>query len=552
MAFQLGTDGYFIRDGKRFIPVGVNYWPASAGVELWPHWPAHEIRHDLDVIRSLGLNTVRFFLRWQDFEPRPGEYDPLMLGRLRNMLEWCRNAGVVAHPSLVVGFMSGGVFWPQWRQGRNAFADPFMVQRAAEFAAAVSRIIAPFHDNVLAIDQGNELCCLADSSDAPPAAVIEWCRIFNEGIRSTYPDALILSGNEQNQVINDTGWRLGRQPGCDLYSMHGYPVPRWHSVGFDGMTDPLAQSILPLYTQVARAFGPVFVQEFGTIATFGRDPQDQYLRGMLPAAWEAGGNGFLWWCLRDVTADVHPYVKNNFESTLGLVDAQDRVKPGLGYFIEFARSLADRPAPVPARDAIGICFPCNYYNRDNPLNPGNDPRSAGRWLVICNYLLQRLGHKTRIVRGDQPIDPSIRTIVNPGMFIDAREAAALAVWVESGGRLIWHGIDPVNWGHAFMRLTGAAVVDYRACRPVTLDAFGGRWSFDHFPRSMPPQVAPRSAIVLARDDRGLPMVLANSLGRGCVVTALPTVEEAVARLADDPPSRDRWTAWYAGMLASAR
>ena len=107
----------------------------------------------------------------------------------------------------------------------------------------------------------------------PPQAVIDWCTAINDAIRSVYPQALIISGNEQNQVLNDRGWRFGQQPGTDLYSMHGYPVPAWHSVDFDGMTDPLCQSLLPFYTQVARAFGPVMVQEFGTIVTFGAEQQ---------------------------------------------------------------------------------------------------------------------------------------------------------------------------------------------------------------------------------------------------------------------------------------
>ena len=72
----LNTDGYFSLDGKRFVPVGVNYWPGSCGVEMWRRWPEAEIQHDLEVLRSLGLNSIRFFLRWQDFEPDPGEYEP--------------------------------------------------------------------------------------------------------------------------------------------------------------------------------------------------------------------------------------------------------------------------------------------------------------------------------------------------------------------------------------------------------------------------------------------------------------------------------------------
>jgi MoaA/NifB/PqqE/SkfB family radical SAM enzyme len=71
----LDREGFFSRGGERLVPVGVNYWPASCGVEMWQAWPEDEIRHDLDVVRDLGLNCVRFFLRWQEFEPAEGRYD---------------------------------------------------------------------------------------------------------------------------------------------------------------------------------------------------------------------------------------------------------------------------------------------------------------------------------------------------------------------------------------------------------------------------------------------------------------------------------------------
>jgi hypothetical protein len=410
----------------------------------------------------------------------------------------------------------------------------------------------PHRDHILAIDQGNELCCLGDSSAAPPAAVAAWCATVNRAIRGVWPDALIISGNEQNQVLNDTGWRLGAQEGCDLYSMHGYPVPAWHSIGFDGMTDPLCQSLLPLYTKIARSFGPVMVQEFGTIVTFGAAQQEAYLRAILPACWEAGGNGFLWWCLRDIKARIHPYLKHGFEGTLGLVGDDDKVKPGLEYFIEFARSAGSAlpPAAISGDSSrVGLYFPKHFYPRDNPLNPGNNPRRLSRWMAIANYLLRKPGHDVAIVRGDQPLDPSVRTILIPGALIDQAEADALEAWVRGGGRLVWSAPDPVNWGATFIRLTGARPVDYRAPGRFGIRLSGRDWSVEHYPRDMRVQVVPDTATVVAADQRGLPVVLSNRLGQGRVVSVLGLVEESIAAIATDREARDAWAAWYAGLLS---
>ena len=173
-----------------------------------------------------------------------------------------------------------------------------------------------------------------------------WCRRVCAAIRAIYPEAVIISGNEQSQLARDTGWHLGGQEGTDLYSMHGYPVPSWHPLKFDGMTDPLTANLLPAYVSAARAYGAVMLQEFGSILTAGVEQQDLYLRRMLPACWESGANGFLWWCLRDIRSKAHPYQTNGFEGTLGLVDDQGRVKPGLEYFLEFSTSVRRKTPPI--------------------------------------------------------------------------------------------------------------------------------------------------------------------------------------------------------------
>lgn len=551
--FTLDSAGYFQRDGQRFFPVGANYWPSSAGVEMWTRWPADEIRRDLDLAASLGLNTVRFFLRWQDFEPEAGQYNALMFDRLREMLGWFRERKLLAHPSLFVGWMSGGIFWPQWRNGRNVFADPFMRQRAVEFAQAVAAVLRDYADCILAIDQGNELCCLPDSWQAAPEAVIDWCASVNAAVRKAWPNVLLISGNEQAQVIGDSGWRFGQQPGCDLYSMHAYPVPGWHPIDFDGMTDPLTSSLLPLYVKCARAFGPVMVQEFGTIVTLGQPQQDAYLRGLLPACLKAGANGFLWWCLRDISAQIPPYTTNGFEGILGLVDAAGKVKPGLEYFVEFARTLAANPAAADQHlaanraEAIGLYWPEYYYHRQ-PLKDGpNRPDITGRGLLLANYFLTQLGYETRIIRGDEPIPQNLKTLVIAGCSISTPEAQRLDKWVRGGGKLLWHGVDPNNFGPDYIALIGAKPVDYRPARAVELSAFGQSWTLSAFSGGRSVEVLPAEAQVVA-SALNRPVVLKNNRGAGRVVTALPQIEQTIAPHCGDRVARDRWLTWYREML----
>lgn len=550
--FGLDPQGYFTRNGQRIFPVGANYWPGSAGVEMWQAWPADEIQRDLDLMARHGLNTVRFFLRWPDFEPRPGDYDSRMFNRLRQLLSWCRDRQIMAHPSLFVGFMSGAFYWPAWKENRNLWSDPFMRRRCTAFAKCAVEAIKPFSESVLALDHGNEMCVIPDCATASPRDVISWCHDVNHAIRHRWPGVLIVNGSDQSQVNRDSGWRFGQQPGTDFYSMHGYPVPAWHSVPFDGMTDPLCQSLLPLYCKLARAHGPVMLQEFGTILTGGPKLQECYLRAVLEGCWNAGANGFLWWCLKDIPAPVHPYTYHGFESALGLVDAAGRIKDGLQVFLEFARSLPARPVREAPTGDVALWLPRHYYNRDEKA-ANNDPASLSRRLILANHLLQHAGHTVRIVRGDEPLDPAVKTLIIPSALLAADEAESLEPWVRAGGHLIWHAPDPFNVGPAYERLLGAKAVDFRATRPCTVDAFNASWHFSSYPRNMRLHMEPLTAEVLAQDPAtNLPVILRNRLGKGTGVAAMPLVEDAILPVADVPAQRNTWSAWYQGMLAAVQ
>lgn len=534
----------FVDGGRPFVPAGVNYWPGSCGVEMWAAWPEAEIRADLALVRGLGLDTVRFFLRWQDFEPEEGVHAVAMFARLDRLLGWCGELGLRAHPSLFVGFMSGGVFWPAWKRGRNLFSDPAMLARCAAFAAAAARIIARHREHILAVDLGNEMNCLGDAHAASPAENAHWFAQVTAAVRGVDPDLLIVSGNDQNQVMSDVH-RFDRQVGTDFLSMHGYPVPDWHAVPFDGMADPLAPDLLPCYCAAARSFAPVMLQEFGTILTVDAQRQHGYLAAMLPAARAAGANGFLWWCLRDIPALIHPYTRVGMEAHLGLVDAQGRPKPGVEPFLGFARGLDPLAAPPSA--GLALAWPRHWWHRDEPANPGNHPGACARRLALAFHHVKAVAGQPEVVRLERGVPAHVRILAVAGMALDHADQRVLLDWVRGGGRLLWHAPAAMQWGDPQSELIGARPIDYRARRAVSVQAFGEGWDFPE-PAGQRPEVRIDAAAVVARDEDGLPAVGLNRVGAGLVAWALPPVEEAVAAVGPRPALRARWRGWYRGML----
>lgn len=64
--------------------------------------------------------------------------------------------------------------------------------------------------------------------------------------------------------------------------------------------------------------------------------------------------------LLDIVYDGYPYNSNPIEHHLGLVFANDTIKPGYQFYVTFANNLIKGNIPVPelpANNAIGIYWP---------------------------------------------------------------------------------------------------------------------------------------------------------------------------------------------------
>ena len=106
----------------------------------------------------------------------------------------------------------------------------------------------------------------------------------------------------------------------------------------------------------------------------------------------------------------------------------------------------------------------------------------------------------------------------------------------------------MNWGHECAALLGARPVDYRIPCPAVVQWGGDRWTLAHTPREMRVEVVVAEAAELAHDEEGLPVVLANRLGQGMIVYALPVPEAQAAEIAEERAARDCWQRWYAAAL----
>jgi endo-1,4-beta-mannosidase len=197
----VALDGtYFVRDGKRFIPVGAHWVPAKGGVR-WPlEWDPKEVEADFAKMKELHFTLARLDFLWAWIEPRPGHYDPSAFEKIDFLVSLAHKYGIYLHPSLFIGGEVGEAYWDvPWRNGRNPHTDPEMLETAARHAAELGRRYR------------NETAILAwDLTDEPPfwittgltdAQAQKWTKTIAAAIRERdhlHPIVVGTSGQETN------------------------------------------------------------------------------------------------------------------------------------------------------------------------------------------------------------------------------------------------------------------------------------------------------------------------------------------------------------------
>ena len=219
----------------------------------WTRFDRAEVAADFARIAACGLDSVRVFLTWEDFQPVANRVDRAALARLGVVADLAAEFGLALMPTLFTGHMSGVNWVPAWALGADGGTDRFRVvsqgrvangalrnwytdagvEDAQRLLAAEAVASLAGHRALLAWDLGNG----NSNCVTPPtqAAGRRWLSRVTAAGRSADADALVTVGLHMEDLEEDR--QLG--PGdvsacCDLLSMHGYPIyARWA----DGPTD---------------------------------------------------------------------------------------------------------------------------------------------------------------------------------------------------------------------------------------------------------------------------------------------------------------------------
>ena len=379
--------------GPRGFAVGCNYWGSKAGIRMWraDEWDAASVAADLDALAAHGVEMLRVFPTWCDFQPLSRYFgyagiplgfvqdgtdrrivDPLWLepgavARFRDFAAMAEARGIRLMVSLVTGWMSGRLFVPRMVEGLDLLNNPAALMWEGRFARAFVRATRDL-PAIAAWDLGNEFNCMGKIASAEHAWL--WIHTVASAVRLEDPTRLVASGM-QDLTTNAFGpqyekrrdWSLQMHGELlDILTPHPYPVSapvpasRGPFNSFRGAMHPVAMCLL----QEAVSGKPAFPQEVGSLGprTCPERVAAAGMRQQLFASWQHGLSAYLWWCAFDQTELRYPpFDDNAMERELGILGADRAPKPqalALKAFRAFRDSLPF--ASLPPRRADGVCL----------------------------------------------------------------------------------------------------------------------------------------------------------------------------------------------------
>ncbi len=385
---------------NRFL-LGVNYWPRRKAIAFWREFDAGEVDDEFALCAGLGLNVIRFFLLWDDWQPEPDAVSVACMSAFEKACDVAQSHGLRLEPTFFTGHMSGPNWPPRWLLDPHAplaeravalgdklissgYRNPYVDQVALDAEEKLlGEVIGAFrqHPAIWMWSLGNEPDLFARPPDH--AAGRRWVRRMVETIRALDADHPITCGLHMASLEGDPGLRIDEVFGeTDVAVMHTYPMYG------DVARRPLDPDYVPFTCALTSALcgKPTLAEEWGgctappgsdsTIWEWdllgtprrqfmaGEDAFAEYVAQVLPRLQEVGATGALIWCF----ADYHPSLYDRpfcsewrHERHFGLVRPDGSLKPHAEVLRRFAQT---HPQVQPATRVVDLdVTPGEYYQR---------------------------------------------------------------------------------------------------------------------------------------------------------------------------------------------
>jgi endo-1,4-beta-mannosidase len=366
--------------------LGVNYWPRKKAMYWWKDFERVEVEAEFVEIAALKLEVVRFFLLWEDFQPKADRVSDRALSDLGTVLDVAREVGIKVMPTFFTGHMSGINWWPTWaltnkddptgmlriaqgkyttRKGRDPYSDPFMLRAECQLVAAVCQRYGT-HPAVYSWNFSNEPDLFYVPGDYTAGSV--WNQMLAAVVHQ-YSDLPVSAGMHLPTLTSYNGFSPDLLAiANDFLSMHAYSIYYQQTAN----DDPLNSDVVPLACLVTEELGKkrVLFEEFGYASSergdssayrmiqrkaieqqqfFADDASGgRYYQEVLQKLVRCGALGAFAWVFSDydpVLWDRPPFDTFIHERFFGLTRYDATVKPSGEVIRSFAEQIATQGVP---------------------------------------------------------------------------------------------------------------------------------------------------------------------------------------------------------------
>jgi endo-1,4-beta-mannosidase len=544
--------------GTPQIWLGVNFWSRAGGPRMWTRFDEEIVRKELTVLAQHGLNVTRSFFYLPDFMPSPDTIDETCCEHYARFLDLSADAGMGTVPTFVVGHMSGENWDVVWRDGRDLYADGWMLAQQCWFAEQMARRFGG-HPAVVGWLASNEMPLYGGVTT--PEYGRSWGRLLRQAVRA--------AGATQPFSLGDGAWGIetsGRDNGfrlrelvdvVDFFGPHCYPLES------DGIRQLLTA---PFVCELSHLGRPVVLEEFGVSSAYASDAHGAVsYRHALHGSLLAGATGWVGWNNTDFDlVDQDPYRHHAFELTFGVTRTDGTPKPALEELAAFREVLDAVDVARCHRPETGnALLVSSYFEVEHPMVEPAD-RHVLRPILLQAYVAARgadLGVRlAREVDGipDAPllIVPSTRQLLGPSWLEleqRARDGATVYVSYFTGSEGVHRGmwmpdldaffgvehrlrygmIEPVE-GDSVTWTFQTDLGDLAEGDQLTFQVAGSEHGRSYLP------LEPVDACVLAVDAAGRPALVERAVGAGRIVlSAFPIEYMAAHRARVNPDATSR-------------
>lgn len=489
---------------KNFI-LGANYWASNAGAEMWINFCEETIDHDLATLSENGLEYLRVFPNWRDFQPvmpltiwdyveeyrLSGERKPenkyyldeVAMERFEIFCEIAKKHNIKIIVGLITGWMSGRLFIPPALYGKNLFTDATALLFQQKF---ITGFVKRFKDReeIYAWDLGNE--CNAMNPVESRAAAHNWALTLSNCICANDNSRPIISGMHSLTIEGD--WTMEDQgDATDILTTHPYPYWSEHTRNdtYSSIRTLLhGTAETKLYRDISGK--PCFVEELGTMGPMNCSDEISagFARCNMFSNWANGAMGVMWWCAHEQDKlTTAPYTWVMCEIELGMTDSEGAPKPVLKEFKKFNETMSALDLKLPSAHEDAVCI----------LTRGQD-----HWgVAYMSYILaKQAGVNLRFSYSEREL-PESNVYIMPsvkGHLVMERERYLDLIERVKGGATLYISNDECIFAD-FNALTGTIVENSRRNKRF---------------------LKPNGAKVLKADDDGNPLFTKYRLGQGYV------------------------------------